>query len=62
MSEYYKILLSSSQRQLFEVWNWQFTPTEWERARAAQVAMLEGYFNPYIEEWDNQKSKNFEFN
>lgn len=62
MSEYYQISLSSSQRQLFEVWNRQFAPTDWERAWAAQVAVLEGYSNPYISQWENKKSRNQVFN
>lgn len=58
MSEYYHISLSSAQRQLFEAWNQQFAPTVWERTWAAQVAVLEGYPNPYISQWDTHKSKN----
>lgn len=57
MSEYYQISLSSSQRQLFEAWNRQFAPTAWERTWAAQVAVLEGYPNPYISQWGIYKSK-----
>ena len=48
MAEKYNIELSVSQKKLFEVWNKQSPPTDWEKEWAAQVAKIEGYSNPYI--------------
>ena len=51
MSQQYAIPLSSSQNKLFLAWNKRFPPTAWEREWAAQVAVIEGYENPYITQW-----------
>ncbi|HVV67969.1 MAG TPA: endonuclease [Gammaproteobacteria bacterium] len=48
MSITYGIKLSHSQQALFEVWNKQYPPSEWEKKWAKQVAYIEGYINPYI--------------
>lgn len=51
MAKQYNIRLSPSQEKLFEAWNRQFPPSVWEKSWARQVADIEGYPNPYIEDW-----------
>ena len=48
MSKKYDIKLSPSQRKLFDAWNKQFPPSLFEKKWASQVALIEGYPNPYI--------------
>lgn len=48
MSDHYHIRLSPSQRQLFNAWNRQFPPSQWEKTWANRVFQMEGYQNPYI--------------
>lgn len=49
MSDKYDVPLSSSQRKLFNAWNKQFPPSEWEKQWAKAVREIEGYSNPYIQ-------------
>ncbi|WP_242602119.1 endonuclease [Legionella nagasakiensis] len=48
MAYRYNIKLSNAQHKLFEEWNKQYPPDEWEKKWAASVAIAEGYSNPYI--------------
>lgn len=48
MSYKYTIKLSESQRKLFESWDQQFPPSQWEKAWAKKIAYIEGYSNPWI--------------
>ena len=50
MAKKYHIHISPSQQKLFEAWNKQFPPTEWEKIWASKIAEIEGYSNPYISE------------
>ncbi|HAU0297831.1 TPA: endonuclease [Legionella pneumophila] len=56
MAEHYGLSLSSSQRQLFLVWNKTFSPSSWEKQWALHVAAIEGYENPYIINWQENAS------
>ncbi|WP_235810543.1 hypothetical protein [Legionella bozemanae] len=56
MAEHYGLSLSSSQRQLFMVWNKTFPPSSWEKQWALHVAAIEGYENPYIINWQENAS------
>ena len=49
MSYKYEITISDDQQKLFEAWDKQFPPDEWEKAWALAVKKIEGYSNPYIE-------------
>ena len=49
MSYKYEIDLSKAQQQLFEAWDKNFPPDDWEKAWAHEVEKIEGYSNPYIE-------------
>lgn len=53
MSDRYHIRLSKSQRQLFLAWNKAFPPSIWEKEWALEVAMIEGYDNPYITQYSS---------
>lgn len=48
MADKYNIRLSAAQRKLFEAWDKQFSPSDWEKKWAGKVAEIEGYQNPYI--------------
>lgn len=48
MAYQYNIRLSGSQKALFEAWNKQFPPEEWEKKWATEVALIEGYNNSFI--------------
>lgn len=48
MAKKYKIQLSDAQKKLFEAWNKQFPPTNWELTWAYRVEEVEGYRNTYI--------------
>ncbi len=48
MADKYNIRLSAAQRKLFEAWDKQFPPSDWEKKWAGKVAEIEGYQNPYI--------------
>lgn len=48
MSDKYHIRLSPAQRKLFNAWNKQFPPSDWEKQWAKKVFEIEGYINPYI--------------
>ncbi|QBS08992.1 endonuclease [Legionella israelensis] len=48
MAEKYHVRLSKAQRKLFEVWNKEHPPGDWEKEWARRVAKIEGYPNPYI--------------
>lgn len=48
MSDKYKISLSDDKRQLYLQWHKKYPPTSWEKEWASQVALIEGYNNPYI--------------
>lgn len=52
MAMHYNIRLSAAQQNLFNVWNHQYPPTDWEKEWALKVAKIEGYSNPYIDSWD----------
>ncbi|QMT62139.1 Nuclease NucM (plasmid) [Legionella sp. PC997] len=54
MDEHYDLSLSSSQKKLFIAWNKAFKPSSWEREWASQVAMIEGYENSYITQWQKK--------
>lgn len=51
MSEHYGLSLSPSQKKLFIGWNKKFAPSTWEKQWALQVALIEGYENKYISQW-----------
>ena len=51
MSEHYGLSLSPSQKKLFIAWNKTFAPSAWEKKWALQVAVIEGYENKYITQW-----------
>lgn len=57
MADHYSLSISSSQRQLFMAWNRQFAPTLWERQWAQQVALIEGYNNSYITDWQYRQNR-----
>lgn len=48
MAQRYQIKLSRTQQMLFESWNKQHPPDNWEKSWAKQIAGIEGYANPYI--------------
>lgn len=48
MSEKYHIPLDDKKRALYLQWHKQYPPSAWEKAWASQVALIEGYNNPYI--------------
>lgn len=48
MSDKYHIPLAESKRQLYLSWNKAFPPSKWEKEWALQIALVEGYQNPYI--------------
>jgi len=48
MSDHYHIRLSPAQRTLFNLWNQQFPPSQWEKTWANRVYQIEGYRNSYI--------------
>ena len=50
MADHYQVRLSPSQRQLFLSWHKQYPPDDWEKEWGREVAKIEGYTNPYIEE------------
>ena len=54
MSDKYNVPLSTYQRKLFDIWNKEFPPSIWEKTWAKQVAKIEEYHNPYIEEQPNE--------
>jgi len=49
MVYFYHVELGEEQRQLFETWDNQFPPDDWEKEWGRRVAESEGYTNPYIE-------------
>lgn len=51
MSQKYQINISESQQTLFEIWNQQFPPDEWEIHWANEIEKIEGYSNHYIQNW-----------
>lgn len=53
MSKIHHIHLSDSQRQLFEAWNRQYPPDDWEIERDKRIAQIQGNHNPYILEYSN---------
>ncbi|HAU1234325.1 TPA: endonuclease [Legionella pneumophila] len=57
MADHYGLSLSASQKQLFTAWNKTFAPTVWEKQWALQVAVIEGYDNPYITHWQANSQK-----
>lgn len=54
MANHYDVPLSPAQKKLFEAWNKQFAPSQWEKGWASQVAAIEGYENPYISKWPSR--------
>jgi deoxyribonuclease-1 len=48
MSEHYGIALSPAQHRLFDAWNKQFPPSQWEITWASHIASIEGYENNFI--------------
>lgn len=48
-ARYPKYHLSQAQRRLFEAWDREFPPDEWECRRGARIARLQGNENPWIE-------------
>jgi len=54
MSVMYHINLSKQQKKLFELWNKQYPPTDWEKQWSRKIARIEGYYNPFIELYDRK--------
>ena len=52
MIEKYKVNFSSQQQKLYEVWNKQYPPSEWEKTWEKRVFAIQGYHNNYIYEYD----------
>ncbi|WP_131751198.1 MULTISPECIES: endonuclease [Legionella] len=50
MQYHYGIPLSPSQEKLFLAWSRQYPATAWEKQWAKEVARIEGYSNPFIED------------
>lgn len=48
MAKKYNLNLSASQKGLFEAWNIQYPPSNFEKQWASNVAEIQGYKNPYI--------------
>lgn len=49
MHDKYNLRMSKQQQRMFQAWDEQFKPTDWELTWAKKVAEIEGYSNPYIE-------------
>ncbi len=49
MSEKYDIPLNDAKKALYIQWHKQHPPSKWEKSWASQVALIEGYRNPYYD-------------
>lgn len=48
MSDKYGVTLNDAKRALYTQWHKQYPPSKWEKDWASQIALIEGYNNPYI--------------
>ncbi len=51
VTEKYHLKLSEERKKLFHTWNTLYPPKPWEIKWAKEVAKIEGYTNPYIEQY-----------
>lgn len=56
MAAVYPFRLSDSQRQLFEAWNKEYPPDDWEIEWDNRIFFIQGNHNPYISEFKRESS------
>ena len=51
MAQTYGVGFTPQQKQLFETWNREYPPDDWERERNARIREIQGLGNPFVERY-----------